>query len=396
MKAKKIITALIALLITGGALSQTIAVSDLSTQGVRSTPIIAGKYTRLELVKLGKYQVLDEFDMTETLQNNPELQDCFGLKCLTKLGEQLGTDFVLSGSIEGLGSKVVVSLKLINVKNKSIEKTHSLEFENQEIELQRMIGIVLVEMLGMEADAVTKKALLFRNDIVTSDNVGKINNTGPRMGMSYIFPTGKDYDLNDFFTRDQSLGGLEIFPMMTHFGFQLEKQYIGTENFSALGEMMLTVSGMEQGQFFPSVTILNGFRFGKGGYEFAFGPNFGARPFATGIFMNEGGKTTFYEEGELESVAYTAWQNDPTNFDPITYQVINPYVQPDYDYKKYLHKDGRMEISTTWVMAIGRTFRYGALNVPVNVYYSSNKHGGTVGFSTVFNIVRKKKSINAR
>ncbi len=394
MKAKQILLGLTAMM-SAWSFSQTIAVSELSTEGVKTTPVTSGKYTRLELVKLGKYQVLDEFDMTETLQNNPQLDDCFGLKCLTSLGEKLGVDYVLSGSVEGLGNKVVVSLKLINVKSKSIERTHSLEFENMEIELQRMIGIVLMEMHGMESDAVTKKALLYRHDIIASDNVGRINNTGPRMGMSYVFPTGKTGDLNNFFTRPVSDGGLEIFPMMTHFGFQFEKQYIGTENFSALGEVIVNISGMEQGNFMPNLAILNGFRVGKGGYEFAFGPHFGLRPFSRGVFeTGDDGKVHYHSQSDIENEAYQAWSDDESNFDPITGYVINPYVAPVKDYQKYLDKNGTLELTTSWIMAIGRTFRYGALNMPVNVYYSSNRQGGTVGFSCGFNIVTKKKSIH--
>jgi hypothetical protein len=53
-----------------------------------------------------------------------------------------------------------------------------------------------------------------------------------------------------------------------------------------------------------------------------------------------------------------------------------------------------MEFNTNWVMAVGRTFRSGALNIPVNLYYSGNKYGQVIGTSVGFNISKQKKAIN--
>tara|TARA_Y100000385_G_scaffold288456_1_gene355117 strand:+ start:6107 stop:6259 length:153 start_codon:yes stop_codon:yes gene_type:complete len=48
-------------------------------------------------------------------------------------------------------------------------------------------------------------------------------------------------------------------------GYQIEGQYVGTENFSALVEGIFNISGLEQGKLIPTITIFNGFRFGKAG-----------------------------------------------------------------------------------------------------------------------------------
>ena len=55
---------------------------------------------------------------------------------------------------------------------------------------------------------------------------------------------------------------------------------------------------------------------------------------------------------------------------------------------------GDFKLSTRWIMAFGRTFSSGALNIPVNVFYSSVKKGGMLGMSVGFNITRSKKTIN--
>jgi hypothetical protein len=49
-----------------------------------------------------------------------------------------------------------------------------------------------------------------------------------------------------------------------------------------------------------------------------------------------------------------------------------------------------------FIFAVGRTFRAGALNIPVNVFYSSKKGGGMAGVSVGFNVMKSKKPINPK
>ena len=46
-----------------------------------------------------------------------------------------------------------------------------------------------------------------------------------------------------------------------------------------------------------------------------------------------------------------------------------------------------------FVMAFGRTFRAGALNIPVNVFYSSRQGGGIAGINVGFNVTKSKSTI---
>ena len=388
MKTKMIFFGMLLNLFSVLTRAETVAVTNFSCNGVYVTPEAAAKMARLELVKLEKYMVLDEFDMTEVLNNNAAFVDCYGKTCLVELGEALKVDYVISGSIDGLGNKIVVTIKLIDVANKVLKQTRSIEFDNQETELQRMIGIVLQEMHGITPDLVTKTSLEFKNEVITSNNVGRINNTGPRMGISYV----GFGEMNNFFTRDESLGGLNIQPVMTNLGYQFEAQYLGTENFSALCEVIFNVAGMEQGQFIPSVSLLNGFRFGKSGWEFAFGPSFGVRKTTLAFITDDG---SYYRKAEWEKLHYDSWLNNPANVDTLTGDVYNSYVSPDdSQYHRMLDTRGSSEISATWIMAFGRTFRSGALNIPVNIYYSSSRHGGVLGASVGFNVGKTKKTIN--
>jgi len=70
-------------------------------------------------------------------------------------------------------------------------------------------------------------------------------------------------------------------------------------------------------------------------------------------------------------------------------------IHEDYNFsKKYADTRGNTSISTMFVVAVGRTFRAGALNIPVNIFYSSRKGGGMAGMSVGFNVMKSKKPIN--
>jgi hypothetical protein len=237
--------------------------------------------------------------------------------------------------------------------------------------------------------------------MITSNNVGKVNNSGPRIG--YAFLTG---DMYEFANRSETQGGLDIFPGVSMIGYQIEGQYVGTENFSALVEGIVNFSGLEQGQFLPTISIMNGFRFGKAGWEIAFGPGFGLTRESKGFFDTEG---HFGEKGSYMSESDWYQYRDRTFNDETTYPEYfdNGYYMapelssfnygPGYNFDKYNYdKRGATRLSTMFIFAVGRTFRAGALNIPVNVFYSSKKGGGMAGVSVGFNVMKSKKPINPK
>jgi hypothetical protein len=56
-----------------------------------------------------------------------------------------------------------------------------------------------------------------------------------------------------------------------------------------------------------------------------------------------------------------------------------------------LDSRGNATLSVGLVLAVGRTFKSGYLNMPVNVYVSPRKEGWIAGLSFGFNIHRKAK-----
>ncbi|MFN6013072.1 MAG: hypothetical protein ACK47F_00080, partial [Flavobacteriales bacterium] len=241
------VLSLVSLTTLNAQTKQTIAVSNPSVNGLYATPVITAKLIRLELIKLDQYSVYDEFDMDEIYKSNPEFKNnCISKNCLQQMGELLQVDYIVSGSYDALGNKIVISLKMIDVKNGTLYKTIVKEYDNQEVELQRMTEIAIKEMHGLSNNKELIERLQFKNEVITSNNVGKINNSGPRIG--YALMTGS---LAEFATREEARGGLDIFPAISMIGYQFEGQYVGTENFSALIEGIVNINGLEQGQFIP-------------------------------------------------------------------------------------------------------------------------------------------------
>lgn len=360
--------------------SNTIAVANPNVNVLTVKPESVAKMMRLELIKINKYKVYDEFDMNEVIKAKEEYKvGCYGQTCLAKLGEELKVDYVMSGSIDGLGNKIVVTIKIIDVKGQALYKSAVREFDNQELEVQRMIEIVIADMHGLTVDKVLTDRLSFKNELITSNNIGKVNNSGPRIGFAYLTGT-----VNEFATRDTKYGGLGIQPFTSMIGYQIEGQYVGTENFSALVEGIINVSGLEQGQFVPSISLLNGFRFGKANWEFAFGPRFGISSTSQGFFDDQNifsSNSRYFSESDWSQYAI---QNNLNPVDP-----GNGYV-----FEKNFDRRGDKAIATTFLIAFGRTFQAGALNIPVNLFYSSQKGGGYVGVNMGFNVQKSKQPIN--
>ena len=223
-----------------------------------------------------------------------------------------------------------------------------------------MVKITVEKLHGIASDPELVKSLSFKNEMITSNNVGRVNNSGPRMGIAAAHGS-----LAEFLTRPDAQGGLEMAPVFSNLGYQFEAQYVGTENFSALFEFIPSLTGLEQGKFIPSFAVLNGFRFGQAGWEFAFGPSFGLVKKSNGffdhhgIYSNEYGK--YWTSSELGNAGF---DNSSTAL-----------KENNYYYSSTADKRGDLKLSTKWVMAFGRTFQSGALNVPVNEIKGSEKNG---------------------
>lgn len=333
------------------------AILNVDASGLVEDPAMMGNLLRLELQKLKRYQVMDKYDMQDLLANTEiKLTDCYSTRCLLEAGRILGVDKMITGNAERFMDKIIITIKIVDVRTGLIEAAEVGEYLNMEEELQNMLMLSLNDLLEIENDPLIVNNLAFY-DILQTPRSSRIINNGPRMGFAYV-----GGDAAERLSAPLDQGGYDAFPMISQIGLQYEVQYMSAGNFQALIETIGLIGGLEQSMFIPSVVILNGFRENKYGFEIGFGPSISIRNVAKG----------YYDENNN-------WQLASNSNNPF------PLIEQ-------LDSRGNAELYTRWIWAVGKTFRSGHLNIPVNIYGSTLKRDWQVGMSVGFNIQKNRRT----
>jgi hypothetical protein len=235
-----------------------------------------------------------------------------------------------------------------------------MEFVHIKNQLSSMMEITVNKMFGIEVNEAQEQKLTKPFDFESSVNypdVSTLNLSGPRMGFTAF--TG---DLSSIYKAPMLEGGFNATPLMFQFGYQFEVKYLNEGDFQALFEIIPIVTGLDQGKFIPSVSILNGIRSNKTGWEFAFGPVFYI------LKESEG----YYDENN-------SWKlvNEYDGEQPNTAEIISR-----------LDSRGKLVFDSGFVFGIGKTFKSGRMNIPINAFVVPGKSGSRFGLSLGFNASR--------
>jgi hypothetical protein len=346
---------------------QTLTILSIDIAGLKSEPQQMGNLVRTELEKLDTFEVMDRYDVAYMVEKNKlSINNCYGKLCLTEIGETIHSDKMLSGSIELYPKSIIYTLRLIDVKSKLIEKTTVMEFLNLPEELQAFTNVTVRTMFNKSVDANLLAKLTQRNgfdNALNNPKKDRLRLDGPRLG--FVGFTG---NIADILQADKSAGGFEAIPVMFQFGYQFEKQYLNEGKIQALFEFVPMITGVDQGYFIPGFSLLHGLRSNVNGWEFALGPTINLSPKSKGYYDETG---TWRREQE--------WTANPENEN-----VKNPY-----SIKERLDSRGDYAVQTGFVLAFGRTFKSGKLNLPVNIYVIPGKDGFRIGASLGFNAKNK-------
>jgi hypothetical protein len=341
----------------------SVTVLNIDTKGLGIDAVQLGNMVRIELEKLDTFEVMDRYDVSYVIEKNKlNINNCYGKICLVEIGSIINSDKMFTGSVELIGETVVSTFRLIDVKTATIEKTQVNEFLNLPKETQAMVRISIRSLFGLKNEQPLVTYLTKKNNFESSTNNNNrtnVNLSGPRSGFTYF--TG---EAGRILQAPKTSGGFGSYPVMFQFGYQFEAQYLNEGNYQALFEFLPTVSGFNQNVFIPSVTIMNGFRNNKNGWEIAFGPTFGLITKANGYYDNS---NNWHLENE--------WKDSLS---------INPY-----HIEKRLDSRGTYELQAGFIIAAGKTFKSGKLNIPVNVYIIPNKDGIRMGASFGFNAKKR-------
>jgi hypothetical protein len=335
---------------------KSLAILSIDTKGISTDAVTVRNMVQLEVEKSNIYSVMDKYDIEDILRNQyDDYADCYGKTCLVSIGNTLKSDKMLTGNIERFGQKLVITFRLIDVKKETIETVEAGEFLNLEEELQKMIRISINDLLHIENDQNLVN-LLVDYDAPISSPKTMLRLNGPRMGVSLT--TGL---AGERLQAPEQEGGYDMFPIITQFGYQWETQYLSAGNFQALIEFIGMIGGLESGKIIPSIAVMNGFRSSANGWEFAFGPVFKIVQTADGYFDEAGDWHLEYEWDISNGENTNLIQELPDN-------------------------RGTYKFKTNLIIGVGRTFKSGYLNIPVNLYVIPNKKGTVVGASMGFNI----------
>lgn len=368
MKTKRFFSAVILIMVFGMMTAQEtipankkrIAIISVDTKDLSVDKETMRSMVQLEVEKANVYEVMDKYDVSDIVKKNGlNVDNCYGKNCLVQAGKLLDADKMLTGNIEKFGDKLIFILRLVDVESGVIEKTDVMEYINQQDQVQIMVRISVNNILGIENDKLLVDLLAnFDQPITSSKTTLKLN--GPRVGFTYSWGTSAD-----IMQAPESEGGYNMYPINCMIGYQFEKQFLSSGDFQALLELVPSVIGMESGYFVPSVTGMLGFRFNKYGIEFGLGPVMRIVRGANGYYDSTG-----------------TWQLE---------RDMPLLPESSYTIEHRLDRRGSPEFSGGMIFAVGKTFRSGYLNMPVNIYFSPRKEGSVVGVTFGFNVASRPK-----
>lgn len=370
------IKALILLLMIFFALSANaqkpvIGILNLDGRGVLPDDESLGSMARTAMERSGRFDVLDWYDVREALNRSGiSIDSCFGRSCVVEAGKMMHADKMLLGNVVRSGEKIMITLKLADVASGNVEHSSSIEYRNQQQDLPLMMEISVKKLIGESPDQRAMDLLVAKNEM-PDGHYTKVNLSGPRAGLFYTAGEAGERMRAD----EVPYGGYGMYSVSTLIGWQQEVAYLSSGNFQALFEFLFTGAGLESGRFIPALSIMNGFRINNLGWEIAFGPTFRVVRMADGYYeLDEDGNYDPVTDWHLEE----EW--DLSNG-------INPYP-----IVRNLDDRGKPVVSTGLLIAVGKTFSSGGLNIPVNLYCIPRKTGVTYGIATGFNMFKSKKN----
>jgi hypothetical protein len=340
---------------------------------------ILGNITRREFSKLNIYTVLYAEDIKPILAIDSLLNSdpfsCYSKQCLVRTGNKIGADKILSGQIEQMRDGIIISFRLIDVKENRVEHSITKEFLSLEDQLKNMIIISIREMMGLENDKELEAVLLkkfSRENYINNKGINRLNLSGTRMGVVTLLGSNQD-----IIKGEESAGGFDAVPVFFNFGYQFESQYLNQRRVQGLFEFIPSITGLEQGLMMPSITILHGIRDNKTGFEFAFGPSFGITQVASGYYDDT---NTWQLESHWNEQQSSSSDTSITNF----------ATNPSYISKR-LDSRGDFELSVGFLIGLGFSIKSGEINIPVNIYTVFQKNALRTGISLGINTRKRKK-----
>ncbi len=292
--------------------------------------------------------------IVDSIKNNNDICD---EPCLRSVCKRNDITWALSGEMQSMAGSIFVTISMINRDPMIKNKTARMEFLDLPKEAEFMLKLTLQKLLELPQDHAYLSTLAV-NSATKSNQVPvyseMLNLSGPRVG--YTVFTGPSATVMQ---ASKSDGGFDMRPGMVNIGYQFEQQYLKGGAYQGLLEFIPQVSGLDQGLFLPSFTIINGLRNSKNGLEFGFGPTF------------------TISKQERKYFAENAWHR-PEDRANLTNEPL----------ENKLDSRGTATLKANLIFAVGKSFQAGSMNVPVNLFFVPYKDDYRFGISIGYNFRR--------
>jgi formylglycine-generating enzyme required for sulfatase activity len=172
-----------------------VAVIDIESTGKVDKDLVRPltDSVRKEIVKSGKYEVMDRGNMDKILKEQAfQMTGCTSKECAVEAGQLLGVGKIVVGSVSIIGKTYLLSLSLVNVETGKVEWIEDQECKCEIDDLISLSKQVSAKLIGSSSSVLPaeKASAPARNDKIFRDAA---------TGMEFVLVRGVCFDKGDTF-----------------------------------------------------------------------------------------------------------------------------------------------------------------------------------------------------
>lgn len=306
-----------------------------------------------------KYATVDQ-NKTNSLIDSAMIADkSCNDECVRSICKSHHIEYALIVKVKEMAGSIYVSAQMLNSDQDNVDKIARMEFLDYPDKIEFMVKLTLQQLLEIPQEqnllnSLTNETMLNNSHLPNYNET--LNLSGPRLGYTaFVGPSAK------ILTASKSIGGFDFSsPGLFNIGYQFEQQYLQGGHLQGLIEFIPQIGGLDQGLFLPSLTIVNGLRDSRSGFEFGFGPTFTT-------------SRTTQKYLDLDGNWYRPMDKANTGNIPL---------------EEKLDSRGTPTVKANLLFAVGKSFKAGTINIPVNLFFVPNKNDYRFGISAGYNFFR--------
>jgi len=145
---------------------KTIAVLDFTTEGlenisISALPILVSR----EISKTKKYRLIERSAMQEIMKEQKfQLSGCVSSECAVEVGQLMGAEKMVTGTISALGDLFIIDIRLIDVETGEIENSEMIEHIGKIEDLLTPIKRASRKLFTNDVEELTESHIYIKSD----------------------------------------------------------------------------------------------------------------------------------------------------------------------------------------------------------------------------------------